>query len=319
MARFTVAVAFAALTALVLAVPTPVQPTNGAGTAAPAPEDPMAGIFMNLMKDMIMPQSNDGGGGGGEDKLIKDMFSAVSAIASPPHVGANNKASPVDPMAAIGKLMTAATGGSSSMKNDPMAKMFTSLVQAATSSSVGNATDEDGTDPLISMATTAAKAFVDNMDTSLEEQSGEGNDAPHKHKDNDNIVPLMKLMTKCLQAALTDKAGDPVQAVMNVVLSDPLLSGNPVIKAIKAAVSDKTGDPMNAMIDSLMDNPEMQNDPYVVPILRIAKNVLSHLPKEGDTTDPLLALLNALAPPAVPKNPHAPKQLASPEVSVQAM
>jgi len=315
MTKFTVAIAFAALTAFVLAVPTPVQPTNGAGVAAPAQEDPMAGIFLNLMKDMIMPQNNDGGGNG-EDKLIKDMFSAVSAIASPPHGGA--KAS-TDPMAAIGKLMTAATSGPGSQKNDPMAKMFTSLVQAATSTSTANTTDEDGTDPLISMATTAAKAFVDNMDTSLEEQSSEGNDAPQKHKDSDNVVPLMKLMTKCLQAALTDKTGDPVQAVMNVVLADPLLSGNPVIKAIKAAISGKTGDPLNAMIDSLMDNQEMQNDPYVVPILRIAKNVITHLPKEGDNTDPLLALLNALAPPAVPKNPHAPKQLASPEVSVPAM
>lgn len=73
---------------------------------------------------------------------------------------------------------------------------------------------------------------------------------------------------------------------------------------------------MNAMIDSLMDNDEMQKDPYVMPILRIAKNVVNNLPKDGESGDPLAAMLNALAPPPTPKNPHAPKvALATPEVT----
>jgi len=315
--KFTAAVSIAVLAALVVAVPTPSTPTRD---AAGSGGDPMAGVFLNLMKDLIVPQAAGGdstGAASGEDKLIKDMFSAVTAFSG---AGASHAGSAgTDPMAAAAKLMTSVMGAQGGAKQDPMAKMFTSLMQAAVQPAGGNGTDEEGTDPLLSMATTAAKAFVDGLqDQSLEEQSEPGTtNGPHKsHKsENDAMVSVVKLLSNCLQAAVTDKNGDPVGAVMNVVLADPMLGDNPIIVAIKAAVADKTGDPLNAMIDSLMDNPDMQNDPYVQPILRIAKNVIGHLPKDGDQSDPLLALLNALAPPPVPKNPHAPKQLASPDIS----
>lgn len=255
--------------------------------------DPMPELFMQLMKDVISPGSGSSGGSDGGAAVMKDVMGMVGSLAQ---AGGNG-------------------GSKGGLMDDPMVKMMTSLAQTAMAQPAGDAKDGD-MDPMMKMGMAGMKAFMQTMggeDASPAADLEEGDHHAPAHEDP--LAPLMNLMMKGMQALASDKKGDPVGAVMNVVLDDPVMSANPVIKAVKAAINDKTGDPLNAMIDSLMAQPEMQKDPYVLPILRIAKNVVSNMPKEGDTADPLAAILNALAGP--PKSPRAPKALVSPDVAGQ--
>jgi len=298
----------------------------GVALAIPAPQealkpeshDELPEMFLNLMKDVMVPPKE----GSATDPILKDVVSMIGSLAHPSdhHDAAQGKAEQDPMMSLLNGFMSmkpSSGKGGDGVMNDPVMKMMTMMAQTALQSS--NTSDSDG-DPLMRMGTTAVKAFLDTMNdqgpTGSGEHDLEEHAAPHHASAQDDpTVPIMKLMAKCVQALTTDKSGDPVGTVMNVVLADPLLSDNPVIKAIKAATEDKTGDPLNAMIDSLSDNPEIQKDPYVPPILRIAKNVIHNMPKDGENGDPLAALLNALAPPPTPKNPH--KVLVSPEVPSQ--
>merc|ERR1711907_97726 len=281
MMKFAPVLALAALTVAVPIQPDSPEPAHRA--------DPMPEMFMQLMKDVMSPAAT--GSQGGADPVVKDVMGLISSLAQPSS-GGNGKG-PMD---------------------DPMIKMMTTLAQTAMTQ-VGGDSSGDNTDPMLKMGMAGMKAFMETMNgqdssTPADRELEEGGHAPAPSHD-DPLAPLMNLMMKGMQALASDKKGDPVGAVMNVVLEDPVMSANPVIKAVKAAVNDKTGDPLNAMIDSLMAQPEMQKDPYVLPILRIAKNVISNMPKDGESGDPLAALLNALAGP--PKNPRATKALVSPD------
>lgn len=307
---------FLAVTALsVLAIPAPQDALRPESSHS---DDALPGMFLNLMKDVMVPPKE----GSGSDPILKDIISLMGTLTHPPadahhEMAQNDGKTEQDPlMAMLSSFMkgSSSEGKGGGVLNDPAVKMLEMMAQTALQAT--NASDTE-TDPVIRMGTTAMKTFLDALNEGPVGSGEHGDleeDRPPHHvsdgrDDRDPIVPIMKLMAKCVQALSTDKSADPVGAVMNVVLDDPILADNPVIKAIKAATNDKTGDPLNAMIDSLMENPEIQRDPYVPPILRIAKNVLHNMPKEGDG-DPLASLLNALAPP--PQNPH--KALVSPDV-----
>jgi hypothetical protein len=271
-------------------------------------DDTMPGMLVQLMKDAFSPPASESG----QDPVMKDVMNLMSGLAS--------------------QGQSHSTAAPSSIMDDPMIKTFATLAQtamAASSSTEHGANAEEKQDPMLKMGSVALKAFLDTMSDSPADAVSEETTPKTMSKltpksvvrrkaAEDPLAPVLKMMTKALQALITDKNGDPVGAVFNVVLEDPLLSQNPVIKAIKAAISDTTGDPVTAMIDSLMENPELQKDPYVPSFLRIAKNVVANMPKDGESGDPLAAFLNALAPsPTAIKSPRAPKDaapLSTPEI-----
>lgn len=275
--------AFALIVALTTALP--VDQDDHAGNADPLPD-----LFLNLMKDVISPATKGQAGAGG-DPVIKDVMSLIGTIAKGNGGGGNSG------------------GAGKGLMDDPMVKMVSNLAQTLMASQAGGDKDssDDGVDPMVKMGMAGMKAFMQTMEG---DQQGLEEDASH-HKaaaKDDPLAPIMNLLMKGMTALAKDKNGDPVGAVMNVVLEDPVMSANPVIRAVKAAINDKTGDPLNAMIDSLMQDKEMRKDPYIVPILRIAKNIVNNMPKDGDGGDPVAAILNALAgpPPASRKNLISP-------------
>lgn len=276
-----------------------------------APTKDPAMAFMNLMKDMMVPPKD-----GGADPLVKDVMGMMSAMASSASAGSSSdgsaSAAPADPMmslltAALSSAIAPPAKGSAD-STDPMLKMVQTLAQTMAPQSKDG---DESVDPMTRMATEGVHAMMDAMSPPSAHRDHEEHGAKRAA---DPMLPMIQIMTKSVQALLSDKSGDPIGTVLNVVLEEPSLSANPVIKAIKAATNDKTGDPLNAMIDSLMTSDEMRKDPYVLPILRIAKNVVNALPKDGDTSDPLISILNALAPAQPSKNPRVQAVLSSPDV-----